>query len=105
MNKAISKAVMNRARFRNKFLNNRSAENKLAYNLQRNYCASLTHQRGVITTILITGISPIAIFFGTVKLSFSDKVLSNRKSHLLKLTKSLATIQKFLRFSTIFSRI
>ena len=30
MNKAISKAVMNRARFRNKFLNNRSAENKLA---------------------------------------------------------------------------
>ena len=87
MNKAISKAVMNRARFRNKFLNNRSAENKLAYNLQRNYCASLTHQRGVITTILITGISPIAIFFGTVKLSFSDKGSIKQKITLIKIDK------------------
>ena len=32
MNKAVSNAVMDRTRLRNKFLKNRSAENKLAYN-------------------------------------------------------------------------
>ena len=44
MNKAISKAVMNSTRLRNKFLKNRYAENKLAYNRQRNYCLSLTRK-------------------------------------------------------------
>ena len=42
MNKAFSKAVMDRTRFRNKFLKNRSAENKLTYNRRRNYSVSLT---------------------------------------------------------------
>ena len=42
MNKAISKAVMDRRRLRNKFLKNRSAENKLAYYRQKNYCLPLT---------------------------------------------------------------
>ena len=44
MNKAISKIVMDRTRLRNKFLKNRTAENKLAYNRQRNYCVSLTRK-------------------------------------------------------------
>ena len=44
MNKAISKAVMDRRRLRNKFLKNRSAENKLAYYRQRNYCLPLTRK-------------------------------------------------------------
>ena len=44
MNKAISKAVMDRTRLRNKFLKNRSAENKLAYNRHRNNCVSLTRK-------------------------------------------------------------
>ena len=38
MNKGIAKAVMDRTRVRNKFLKNRSRENKLALNRQRNYC-------------------------------------------------------------------
>ena len=44
MNEAISKAVTDHTRLRNKFLKNRSAENKLAHNCQRNYCVSLTHK-------------------------------------------------------------
>ena len=44
MNKAFSKAVMDRARLRNKFLKNISAENKMTYNRQRNYCVSLTRK-------------------------------------------------------------
>ena len=42
MNK--TKIVMDRTRLRSKFLKNRTAENKLAYNCQRNYCVSLTHK-------------------------------------------------------------
>ena len=41
MNKDLSKAIMDRTRFRNKFLKNRNDENKKKYSKQRNYCVSL----------------------------------------------------------------
>ena len=41
MNKDISKAIMDRARLRHKFLRSRSIEDRNAYNKQRNYCVSL----------------------------------------------------------------
>ena len=41
MNKSFSKAMMVRTRLRNIFLNNRSEENKINYNKQRNLCVTL----------------------------------------------------------------
>ena len=41
INKQILKATMNRTRLRNKFLRSRSAEDRLAYNQQRNVCVNL----------------------------------------------------------------
>ena len=41
MTKAYSKAIMQRTRFRNKFLKNPTDLNKVLYNKQRNYCVSL----------------------------------------------------------------
>ena len=41
MNNALSKGIMQRKKFKNKFLKDTSAENKLSYNKQRNWCASL----------------------------------------------------------------
>ena len=41
MNKDLSKAIMDRTRFRNKFLKNRNDENRKKYSKQRNYCVSL----------------------------------------------------------------
>ena len=41
MNKTLSKAIMLRAKLRNKFLKNRSNENKTNYVKQRNHCVSL----------------------------------------------------------------
>ena len=41
MTKAYSKAIMQRIRFRNKFLKNPTDLNKVLYNKQRNYCVSL----------------------------------------------------------------
>ena len=41
MTKTFSKAIMQRTRFRNKFLKNPTDQNKLIYNKQRNFCVSL----------------------------------------------------------------
>ena len=41
MTKALSKAIMQRISFRNKFLKNPTTENRLIYNRQRNFCLSL----------------------------------------------------------------
>ena len=38
MNKALSKEIMTRTRLRNKFLKDRSEENKMNYSKQCNYC-------------------------------------------------------------------
>ena len=40
MNKALSNEIMTRTRLRNKFLKDRSEENKKKYSKQRNYCVS-----------------------------------------------------------------
>ena len=88
MNKAISKAVMDRARLRNMFLKIRSTENKLASNRQRNYCVSLTRKskRNYYNNLDI-GMSPITNCFGKQLNLFSlGRVLSDRNSHLLKKT-------------------
>ena len=41
MNKDLSKAIMARTRFKNKFLKNRNDENRKKYSKQRNYRVSL----------------------------------------------------------------
>ena len=41
MNKALSKAIMQRTKLRNKFLKDPSAANIFSYNKQRNWCVSL----------------------------------------------------------------
>ena len=41
MNKSLSKAIVLRTRLRNIFLKNRSDENKINYNKQRNLCVTL----------------------------------------------------------------
>ena len=42
--KQILKAIMNRTRLRNNFLRTRSAEDRFAYNQQRNFCLSLNRK-------------------------------------------------------------
>ena len=41
MNRNILKAIMIHSRLRNKFLRNKTPENRFAYNQQRNFCVSL----------------------------------------------------------------
>ena len=41
MNEALSKAIMQRTKLRNKFLKDPSAADKFSYSKQRNWCVSL----------------------------------------------------------------
>ena len=41
MIKELTKEIMKRSRLSNNFLRNRTEENEILYNRQRNYCASL----------------------------------------------------------------
>ena len=48
MKKALSKAIMQRKKLRNKFLKDPSAANKFSYNKQKNWCVSLFRKKGKI---------------------------------------------------------
>ena len=41
MSKELNKAIMTRSRLRNKYLKEKSADSKIAYDKQRNYCVNL----------------------------------------------------------------
>ena len=86
MNKAISKAVMDRTRLRNKFLKNRTAENKLAYNRQRNYCVSLTRKskRDYCNNLDNRDVTDNKLFWKTIKPFFSDKGPMREKITLIE---------------------
>ena len=65
MNKALSKEIMTRTRRRNKFLKNRSEENKKRFSKQRNYCVSLLRKsKSDYSEILMRKISMITKHFG-----------------------------------------
>ena len=87
-----------------KFQNNRSAENKLAYNRQRNFCVQLTikSKKDYYNNLDNMNVTDNKLFWKTVKPFFSGKVPMRKKSHLLKMTKLLATIKKFLRLQHFF---
>ena len=86
MNKAISKAVMDRTRLRNKFLKNRTAENKLAYNRQRDYCVSLTRKskRDYCNNLDNRDVTDNKLFWKTIKPFFSDKGPMREKITLIE---------------------
>ena len=44
INKELSKVIINRMRLRNRFLQNKSEENRRKYSKQRSYCASLLRE-------------------------------------------------------------
>ena len=45
MTKTLSKSIIGRTRFRNKFLKNPTDENRLAFTRQRNFCVSLLKEK------------------------------------------------------------
>ena len=52
MNKALSKEIMTGTRLRNKFLKDRSEENKKKYSKQRNYCVESNHCVNALSRVM-----------------------------------------------------
>ena len=86
LNKQILKAIMNRARLRNTFLRTRSAEDRFAYNQQRNFCLSLIRKakKDYYNNLDHKKVTDNKSFWKTVKPLFSDKISSLSKFTLIE---------------------
>ena len=86
MNKTLSKAIMLRTKLRNKFLKNRSNENKKNYVKQRNHCVSLLRKtkREYYSNLNEKNICDSKTFWKTVKPILSKKIKSNERITLIE---------------------
>ena len=86
MNKALSKAIMTRSRFRNKFLRNPTMLNKIKYNKQRNYCVNLLRKekKKYYNSLDLKLITDNKQFWKTMKPFFSDKTNKGKKITLIE---------------------
>ena len=80
MTKAYLKVIMQRTRFRNKFLKNHNDQNKLLYNKQRKYCVSLLRKekKEYFARLNEKDITDNRKFWHTVKPFLSDKAKYSR---------------------------
>ena len=81
MSKDLSKAIMDRTRFRNKFLKNRNDENKKKYSKQRSYCVSFLRKtkKQYYGDLNEKNVLDNKKFWKTVKPFLSDKCPLNEK--------------------------
>ena len=83
MNKDLFKAIMDRTRFRNKFLKNRNDENRKKYSKKRNYCVSLLRKtkKQYYGDLNEKNVLDNKKFWKTVKPFLSDKYPLNEKNN------------------------
>ena len=86
MNKALSEAIMQRTKLRNKFLKHSSAENKFFYNKQRNRCISLLRKekKKYFANLNEKDITDNKKFWQTIKPFLSEKIKSREKITLIE---------------------
>ena len=86
MNNKLNKAIMNRSRLRNRFLKNKTEENKKAYNRQRNYVVSLLKKskHEYYNNLNTKDIIDNKKNWTTGKPLFSDKISSSNKIILIE---------------------
>ena len=88
MIKELNKAIMARSRLHNKYLKEKSADAKTAYDKQRNYCLNFLRRtkKNYFANINVSSITANK-FWKTVKPLFSDKI-SHKETIQLKMTQS-----------------
>ena len=84
MTKNLSKKIMTRSRLRNKYLKNKTEENRLLYTQQRNKSVSLLRKTKMnyYGNLNEKDITDHKIFWKTVKSFLSDKSINSDKIHL-----------------------
>ena len=86
MNKALSKAIMQREKLRNKFLKDPSAANKFSYNKARNWCISLLRKekKKYFANLNEKDITDNKKFWQTIKPFLSEKTKLGEKNTLIE---------------------
>ena len=86
MNKKLQKAFMTRSRLRNNFLKDKTMENKVAYNRQRNYCVNLVRKekKSYYGNLDTNKITDNKTFWKTVQPLFSRKTINSDHITLIK---------------------
>lgn len=99
MNKELSKAIMERSRLRNKYLNDRREERRKQYNKQRNFCVGFLRKtkRDYYSNLKTNAICDNKKFWQTVKPLLSTKVKICDKIFFRKVTTLLMMIMRFQR--------
>ena len=108
MNKTLSKAIMLRTNLRNKFLKNRSNENKRNFVKQRNHCVSLLRKtkREYYSNLDEKEICDRKTFWKIVKPMLSKKIKSNERITLIENDEIIKTEKGTAKvFSAFFSNI
>ena len=92
MTKALSKAIMQRTRLRNKFLKNPTNQNRLSYTKQRNFCLSVLRKekKEYFANLSEKDITDNRKFWYTVKPFLSGKIKS-RESIILVNTERITS--------------
>ena len=82
--KELSKEIMTRSRLRNKYLRNKNEDNRALYVKQRNYCVSLLRksEKKYYENLDERNLIDNKLFWKTIKLSFSDKIVTRDRIHL-----------------------
>ena len=82
--KELSKEIMTRSRFCNKYLKNRNEEKRAIYIKQRNYCVSLLRKskKKYYENLEERNLMDNKLFWKTIKPSFSDKIVKRDRTHL-----------------------
>ena len=108
MNKTLSKEIMTRTRLRNRFLKNRTEENKKKYTKQRNYCVSLLRKvkNECYSNLNEKDVTDNKMFRKIVKPFFSVKVTSSEKIALIEEDETIGNDSDTARvLNTSFSNI
>ena len=108
MNKTISIEIINRARFRNQFIKNRTDQNRSRYIKQRNYCASLLRKvkTQYHSNLNERNVTDNKTFWKTVKPFLSDKITSKEKITLIEKNKIVSDHEDTVQvLNTFFSNI
>ena len=86
MIKELNKVIMTWSRLRNKYLKEKSADSKIAYDKQRNYCVNLPRRtrKNYFANINISSITGNKKFWKTVKPLFSDKISHKETINLVR---------------------
>ena len=100
MNKTLSKAIMSRTNLRNKFLKNRSNENKTNYVKQRNHCVSLRRKtkREYYNNLDEKKICNNKTFWKIVKPFLSKKIRSKERITLIENDETAKVLNAFFFF-------